>query len=350
MSWAGKKVFLTGHTGFKGAWLALWLRSKGASVSGYSLDVPTKPSLFEVAGIAKNMISQIGDVRDLEALQGAIRKCEPEVIFHLAAQSLVRDSYRDPLATYSTNVMGTANVLEASRSVPSLKAVVIITSDKCYQNMEWEKGYREGDPVGGYDPYSSSKGCAELVTAAYRNSFFSANHNAPQIASTRAGNVIGGGDWAADRLIPDVIRAWSSGKDVAIRNPKSIRPWQHVLEPLQGYLLLAEKMMAGAGFAEAWNFGPDDDGSLTVLEIVTNMGHVWGKKVAFAEVATDSLHEAKVLKLDSSKSRARLGWRPKLSISDALRLTVDWYRSFNRNENMREVTLQQIKSYEALTS
>ena len=345
--WSGKKVLITGHTGFKGSWLSLWLQKSNASVVGYALPPPTTPSLFEVARVAENMCSLEGDVRDLNLLQSVVSEHKPDIVIHMAAQALVRYSYESPVETYASNVMGTVNVLEAVRGYPGVRAVLNITSDKCYENREWVWGYRENDPMGGYDPYSSSKGCAELVTSAYRNSFFSNDDNDTVIASARAGNVIGGGDWASDRLIPDIMQAFMNNQAVAIRNPASIRPWQHVLEPLNGYLTLLEKMYeSGKQFGEAWNFGPDDTDAKPVSWIVERLADTWGNNAKFEFGAENQVHEAQYLKLDCSKSNSLLDWKTKLQLSDALGWIVEWYLSYQRDQDMREYTENEITRYE----
>lgn len=347
--WRGKRVLVTGHTGFKGGWLCLWLQSMGAEVTGYSLAAPSNPNLFEAANIAKGMTHITGDVLDLGHLQSAVSRHRPEIVFHMAAQALVRRSYAAPVETYATNVMGTVNVLETVRQTKGAKVVINITSDKCYENREWSRGYMESDPMGGHDPYSSSKGCAELVTAAYRNSFFNpvryADHGVA-VASARAGNVIGGGDWAEDRLVPDIIRAFMQSKPVQIRNPNAIRPWQHVLEPLSGYLLLAEKLwLEGGKWCEAWNFGPDDSDAKPVSWIADHLTSMWGNGAAWARSGESPLHEAHYLKLDSSKARERLGWWPALGLDQALRFTVDWYKVHAQGGDLRAITHRQIDDY-----
>lgn len=352
--WRGRRIFLTGHTGFKGSWLSLWLQDLGAEVSGYALAPPSDPNLFTLAQVERGMQSQIGDVCDLATLSKALQQAQPEVVLHLAAQPLVRASYDDPVATYATNVMGTVHLLEAVRQTPSVRAVVNVTTDKCYENREWDWGYRESDALGGYDPYSNSKGASELVTAAYRNSFFNpAQHkrHGVALASARAGNVIGGGDWAADRLVPDMLGALQSGTPARIRNPHAIRPWQHVLEPLRGYLLLAERLYTeGPTFAEAWNFGPLDEDARPVGWIAEELIRLWGHQAAWVADAGEHPHEAHYLKLDISKARARLPWMPLLRLSDALRLTVDWARLQQDGADMRAATLSQIRGYQALAT
>ncbi len=347
--WRGKKVFLTGHTGFKGSWLSLWLQQMGAQVTGYALQPPTDPSLFEVANVAQGMTSIIGDIRDGESLAKAMRDATPDIVIHMAAQPLVRYSYVNPVETYSTNVMGTVHLLEAVRQTPSVCAVVNVTSDKCYDNKEWVWGYRENEPMGGFDPYSNSKGCAELVASAYRNSFFNPakyNEHKVALASVRAGNVIGGGDWAADRLIPDILRAISDGKPVVIRSPHAIRPWQHVLEPLSGYLLLAGKLYTqGVDYAEGWNFGPNDEDARPVQWIVERLTEQWGDGASWQLDGGDHPHEAHYLKLDCSKARMRLDWQPRWHLGCTLEMIVAWQRAWLAKENMRSFTLKQIEQY-----
>lgn len=351
--WHGRRVFLTGHTGFKGSWLSLWLQSLGAELTGFALQSPTQPSLFEEAHIAGGMRSVIGDIRDLPALQGAMQAARPEVVIHMAAQPLVRYSYQNPVETYATNVMGTVHLLEAVRSAPGVKAVVNITTDKCYENREWVWGYRENEPMGGYDPYSNSKGCAELVSAAYRSSFFNASSHAQHgvaLATVRAGNVIGGGDWAQDRLIPDILAAFEQGKRVNIRNPHAIRPWQHVLEPLRGYLTLAERLFEhGPSYAEGWNFGPNDEDAKPVGWIVEHMAALWGNDAQWQIDTGEHPHEANYLKLDISKARSRLDWHPALRLNDALKLIIDWSKQRQAGADIRQLTLAQIDAYQTLT-
>ncbi len=348
--WSGRRVLVTGHTGFKGSWLSLWLHSLGAEVTGFALPPPTEPSLFEAARIGELVRHVEGDVRDLAALQKAVAEARPEVVFHLAAQPLVRLSYEEPVETYATNVMGTVHLLEAVRQASGVMAVVSITSDKCYENREWVWPYRESDPMGGHDPYSSSKGCAELVTAAWRSSYFA--HEGPLLASVRAGNVIGGGDWAADRLVPDLVRAFEAGLSPLIRSPDSVRPWQHVLEALGGYLLLAERLLAGErDFAEGWNFGPADEDARPVSWIVDRMRAAWGGGAADALPDTGARpHEAGLLRLDCSKARAALGWRPALRLEQALDWIVGWHKAVGAGEDARAVTLAQIADYSAASS
>lgn len=347
--WNGKRVFITGHTGFKGSWLSLWLSSLGANVTGYALAPPTQPSLFELCRIDKMITSVIGDVRDSEKLLEAMHAIQPEIIIHMAAQPLVRDSYRNPVDTYAINVMGTVNILEAVRHCQGVKAVVNVTTDKCYENKEWIWGYRENEPLGGYDPYSNSKACSELITASYRNSFFNPEDYAKHgvaIASARAGNVIGGGDWAADRLIPDCIHALIHKETVIIRNPKAIRPWQHVLEPLSGYLLLAQKLYEeGTSFGEGWNFGPDDNDVKPVEWIVQKMCKQWGEGAAFEVDRGVHPHEANYLKLDCSKAKMRLNWYPKWGLEYTLEKIIDWVQSYKEKADVRNICLQQIDDY-----
>jgi len=325
--WAGKVVLLTGHTGFKGSWLSLWLQSMGARVIGYALVPPTNPSLFEVAEVGKEMISIIGDIRDFDKLKATFSEHKPEIIIHMAAQPLVRYSYANPIETYSTNVMGTVHLLEAARLGNSVRAIVNVTTDKCYENREWAWGYRENEPMGGFDPYSNSKGCSELVTAAYRNSYFHPEkykEHGVALASGRAGNVIGGGDWAEDRLIPDIMRAITKGEPVNIRNPYAIRPWQHVLEPLSGYLVLAKKLYEeGSSYAESWNFGPNDEDAKPVQWIVDRLTNAWGEDASWVLDSGDHPHEAHYLKLDCSKAKTRLDWHPKWHLEEALGRIVD---------------------------
>ena len=348
--WNGKRVFLTGHTGFKGGWLALWLASKGAVVRGYSLAPYTSPSLFETARIGSLIEDLRGDIRDGERLDRAMTEFAPEVVFHMAAQPLVRYSYQDPIGTFETNVIGTARVLDAVRRTPSVRAVVSVTTDKCYENKEWLWGYRETDPLGGYDPYSSSKACAEIVSAAYRQSYFpidKLSEHGCAVATARAGNVIGGGDWSSDRLIPDLVRGFVEGKPALIRRPGAIRPWQHVLEPLHGYLLLAERLLTGQPrYATAFNFGPSEDDAQPVGWIVEKLVGFWGDGATWVLDPEPGVHEAGYLKLDASRARAELGWRPKLRLETALAWLVDWYKAHAAGADMQRLTLEQITSYE----
>lgn len=347
--WQNKRVFVTGHTGFKGSWLSLWLNSMGADVTGYALDPSTEPSLFKLAGIGNLVDSRIEDIRNLSRLKDVMQDSRPEIVIHMAAQPLVRESYRNPVETFEINVMGTVNLLEAVRGCESVRAVVNVTTDKCYENKEWVWGYRENDPMGGYDPYSSSKGCSELVTSAYRQSFFNTDSYARHrvaVASARAGNVIGGGDWAADRLIPDCIRSILSGKKILIRNPHAIRPWQHVLEPLSGYLTLAERLYKdGPRFAGAWNFGSDDKDARPVEWIVKRVCERWGNDASYEIDKGEHPHEAHYLKLDCSKAKAELPWHPRWDLETVIDSIVDWTRAFNEKQDMGEVCLNQIKDY-----
>jgi CDP-glucose 4,6-dehydratase len=347
--WRGKKVLVTGHTGFKGGWLSLWLQKMGAQVTGLSLPAPTTPSLFEMARVGTGMNSVMADIRDLAAVRDVFAQCQPEIVFHLAAQPLVRYSYTAPVETYATNVMGSVHVLEAIRLTPGVRAVVNITSDKCYENREWPWGYRENDPMGGYDPYSNSKGCAELVSAAYRNSYFNPAdypRHGVALATVRAGNVIGGGDWAADRLIPDILRAIEAGVPVNIRSPHAIRPWQHVLEPLDGYLSLAEKLYSeGCTYAEGWNFGPADDDAKPVQWIVEHLTRAWGEGASWQLDPQPQPHEAHYLKLDCSKARLQLGWQPRWNLARALQSIIDWHKGYLAEESMRDLSVRQINDY-----
>lgn len=345
--WRGRSVFLTGHTGFKGAWLSLWLQSLGARVAGFALAPDTSPNLFESAGVAPGMRSLEGNLCERAGLEQAVREQAPEIVFHLAAQSLVRRSYREPADTFAINVQGTVNLLEAVRAANSVRAVVVVTSDKCYENREWAWGYRENDPMGGHDPYSASKGCAELVTAAYRRSFLA--EQGVHVASVRAGNVIGGGDWAEDRLVPDLMRAFSAGQPVHIRYPGATRPWQHVLEPLHGYLLLAQRLAEGGDrFARGWNFGPDPSGCWPVRDVVAAMVRRWGEGARWTSDTAAAAHEATMLRLDSALAQTELGWRAHLDLSEALEWTLDWYRAYYRGgEDMRSLTFGQIRRFMA---
>jgi CDP-glucose 4,6-dehydratase len=348
--WRGRRVLVTGHTGFKGSWLSLWLQRMGASVAGYALAPPTSPSLFEGAGVAEGMESVIGDLRDRERLERALRGSRPEVVLHLAAQSLVRTSYADPVATYETNVMGTVHVLDAARRLEGLRAVVIVSSDKCYQPDPGARGHREGDALGGADPYSSSKAAVELVVAAYRRSFFGGAGGAGlAVASARAGNALGGGDWADDRLLPDLVRSFARGVPAFIRNPDAVRPFQHVLEPLSGYLVLAQRLHAdGPAFAEAWNFGPRTEDVHPVRWVADRVAGYWGGGAAWLPDRGPHPHESRALWLDSDKARTRLGWSPRWSLDVALTRSVAWYRACRSNvtvEDVREATLADIDAY-----
>jgi CDP-glucose 4,6-dehydratase len=344
--WRGRRVLLTGHTGFKGSWLALWLEQLGAEVYGFADRVPTTPSLFERARIGDGLRSLEGDVRDRAAVDRAIAESAPELVIHMAAQSLVARSFENPSDTYATNVMGTVHVLDAARRAEGVRVVVNVTSDKCYENREWVWAYREDEPMGGYDPYSSSKGCAELVTAAFRSSF-GAGDDAPAIASARAGNVIGGGDWARDRLIPDVMGAALDGRPAIIRNPDAIRPWQHVLNPLSGYLVLAQSLWESKANAEAWNFGPDDADARPVRWIVERLAQVWGEPIDWQPLEGEKPHEAHHLKVDSSKARARLRWEPAWNLADSLASIGSFYRDLRANADLRRHALDQIAAFQA---
>lgn len=341
--WKGKRVFITGHTGFKGSWLALWLQRMGATLTGYALAPASSPNLFEVADVAQGMKSILGDIRDLDVLQNAIAVSQPEIVFHLAAQALVGEGYRDPLGTFSTNVQGTANLLEAVRETPGIKAVIVVTSDKCYDNKEWPWPYREHEALGGHDPYSSSKACAELVTAAYRQSFLIEAGIA--VATARAGNVFGGGDWSANRLIPDLLAAFSQSQAAQLRRPTSVRPWQHVLEPLAGYLLLAEHLCTNPAANTAWNFGPSEQDCLPAGTIADRLAGLWGVDAAWEQEAHTFPHEAGLLRLDSSLARHQLGWRSRWPLDTALAATISWHKTWLTVSNMREYTLGQIENF-----
>ena len=344
--WQGKKVFLTGHTGFKGGWLTLWLNSLGAKVHGYALKPPTLTNLFTVANVNSSLASStIADIRDAASLEQSMKQAQPDIVIHMAAQPLVRQSYIDPVETYSTNVMGTVNLLEAVRKTPSVKAVVNVTTDKCYENREWVWPYREGEAMGGYDPYSSSKGCSELITAAYRRSYLAEAGVA--VASARAGNVIGGGDWAVDRLIPDILRAIGEGRPVVIRNPHATRPWQHVLEPLSGYMQLAQKLYEGGlAYAEGWNFGPNSDDAQPVQWIVEQLIQQWGDGANWQLDDAEHPHEAHYLKLDCSNAQARLGWKPQWGLAQALNHITAWHKAHQHGDNMQEFSLKQIADFQ----
>ncbi len=346
--WRGKRVLVTGHTGFKGSWLTMWLQRLGADVCGLSLTPPSDPSMFERAQVGAGMLDMRGDICDPEAVRKAFDAHQPEILFHLAAQPLVRLSYSDPVTTYATNVMGTVHVLEAARAVGSLRSIVVVTSDKCYENREWHWGYRENDPLGGHDPYSSSKACTEIVTSAYRRSFFGNSPTPVGIASVRAGNVIGGGDWAADRIVPDILRALQRGETILVRNPSAIRPWQHVLEPLRGYLEVARRSYESpADWSEGWNFGPSEEDARPVEELVERAIVLWGEGSWYAPADRRAVHEARRLKLDCSLAHERLGWRPRLNLDGALRLTVEWHRAEQSGLDMRDFTWRQIDEYQS---
>ena len=350
--WQGRRVFLTGHTGFKGGWLSLWLAGRGAQIRGYALNPENEPNLFTAASVASVLDDVRGDIRDYAKLEASMTEFRPEVVFHLAAQPLVRRSYADPLGTYATNVMGTAHVLEAIRKTPSVRAVVCITTDKCYENREWVWPYRETDPLGGHDPYASSKACAELVSAAYRSSFFPIDRlheHHVALATARAGNVIGGGDWSEDRLVPDLLRGFQAKHPVLIRRPKAIRPWQHVLEPLHGYMKLAEHLLAKPEeFASSFNFGPGDEDAWPVELIANAIAKMWGEGASWVRDADLSVHEAHTLRLDASKARTELGWQPRLKIETALEWTMAWYRAWQQGADMLQKTRAQISVYEEL--
>ena len=344
--WRGKRVFLTGHTGFKGGWLSLWLQHLGAKVQGYALAPEGRHALFVEARVAEGMGSTIGDIRDLAALKAAIHAFVPDIVIHMAAQPLVRLSYSQPVETYAINVMGTVHLLEAVRENPSVRAVINVTTDKCYENREWAWGYREDEPMGGHDPYSNSKGCAELVSSAYRRSFFA--NGGPALATARAGNVIGGGDWATDRLVPDILRAFEKGQPVVIRNPHSTRPWQHVLEPLSGYLVLAQCLWnGGEAFAGGWNLGPRDEDARAVQWIVERLVRLWGDGARWQLDGREHPHEANYLKLDISKARAALAWQPRWSLSETLDHIVTWHRAWLAGDDVRALCLHQIDQYSA---
>ena len=341
--WRGRRVLVTGHSGFKGSWLSLWLAHMGAEVTGVSVSVPTEPSLFELARVGELVESVEADVRDAAAVEEAMRRARPEVVLHLAAQPLVRASFRDPRTTYEVNVMGTVNVLEAVRRDGGVHAVVNVTSDKCYENREWEWAYREDEPMGGWDPYSSSKGASELVTSAYRRSFFA--DGGARIASARAGNVIGGGDWGEDRLIPDLMRAALAGETVEIRNPGATRPWQHVLNPLSGYLVLAQALWEDPEAATAWNFGPSQEDARPVGWIVERLAERWPGGLSWHHDEGEHPHEAHYLKVDSSRARARLGWAPRWDLGQALASIVEWYGALRDGEDLRAVTVAQLEAF-----
>jgi CDP-glucose 4,6-dehydratase len=344
--WQGRRVLLTGHTGFKGSWMSLWLQSLGAKLRGVALAPPTSPSLFDAAHVATGMEHRIADIRDSAAVQSQLLDFQPEIVIHMAAQSLVRLSYQQPIETYATNVMGTIHVLEAARHSGCVRAIVNVTTDKCYENLERTAGYREDEPMGGRDPYSSSKGCAELVSSAWRRSFFSAAGIA--MATARAGNVIGGGDWATDRLVPDILRALQSGQPPLIRNPDAIRPWQHVLEPLSGYLVLAERLFEqGQAYAEGWNFGPSDDDARPVRWIVERLCKAWGSDGSWNLQAGEHPHEAGYLRLDISKARQRLQWAPRWDLDAALVYIANWHRAWRDGADVRALCINQISEFNA---
>ena len=350
-TWQGRAVFVTGHTGFKGSWLALWLAGMGARVYGFALDPATKTSLFEEAGVAQQLAGDTrADLADRTALQAALQEAQPSVVLHLAAQALVRPGYADPVGTFATNVMGTAHLLDAVRSVDSVQAVIVVTTDKVYGNNEWIFPYREGDALGGHDPYSASKAAAEIVVASYRASFFGADRHGARIATARAGNVIGGGDWSPERLVPDCLQAFAAGAPVRLRYPQAVRPWQHVLEPLGGYLALAERLLAADGdaAAKAWNFGPEVGGDATVGAVTEALARRWGGK-ASVECPEGELHphEAGLLRLDITQARVELGWRPRWSLAQALDATVDWFQGWEHGGDAAALCRAQIASYQA---
>lgn len=351
--WRGRKVLVTGHTGFKGSWLSLWLESLGAEIVGYSLPPPTQPNLFDLARVGAGMCSTIGDVRDRECLSHFIHRHEPSVIFHLAAQSLVRRSYAEPVETYATNIMGTVHLLESAREAPFIKAIVVVTSDKCYENSPESRPFQETDRLGGRDPYSSSKAAAELVTSAFRVSFFAqvVADRKIGIASVRAGNVIGGGDWSPDRLIPDAMRAALEKRQLRIRNPHAIRPWQHVLDPLSGYLMLAEKLCSDPPrFSDSWNFGPELSETLPVSELLNRLQALWGHEIPWHTDTGPHLHEEASLRLNCHKARTVLGWKSQWNLHDALAKTVEWYKAFSANRDLQSFTLDQIRMYQSSNS
>ena len=342
--WLGRRVYITGHTGFKGGWLSIWLNQLGARVKGYSKEPPTIPSIYDEANVVELVESEIGDIRDRAKVIASINEFQPEVVIHMAAQPLVRFSYRSPIETYEVNVMGTAHVLEAAKACESVRSVVCITTDKCYENKEWLWAYRENDPMGGHDPYSSSKGCAELLISSYRRSFF--KESGVGLASARAGNVIGGGDWASDRLIPDILRALEKGEPVVIRSPNAIRPWQHVLEPLNGYLMLAERLFnEPLDYAGAWNFGPNEDDAMPVSWILNAIIDLWPDSKWCLDPNIDQPHEANYLKLDISKAKGLLGWRPVWSLNETIPNIVRWHRSWLNGENMQIKTVEEINKF-----
>ncbi|RPH37079.1 MAG: CDP-glucose 4,6-dehydratase [Chloroflexi bacterium] len=343
-----RAVLVTGHTGFKGGWLALWLAGLGARVHGYALDPPTKPSLFEVAGVGDVLASDTrADLRDLAALTKSLKEVDPEVVFHLAAQPLVSEGYRDPLGTIATNVVGTANVLEAVRTTPSVRAVVVVATDKVYENRETGHAFSESDPLGGHDPYSASKAATEIIVESYRSSFFGPDAHPARIASARAGNVIGGGDWADHRLVPDCLRAFADGEPVHLRRPDAVRPWQHVLAPLAGYLALADHLLGDGGetFARAWNFGPDDGDYQTVREVADRVAALWGSSATVINDAEPPWDEADLLRLDSTRARAELGWRPRWSLAETIEQTVSWHRAWLRGDDMSALSAAQIAAH-----
>lgn len=343
--WAGRRVFLIGHSGFKGGWLALWLSELGAEVYGYSLAPNTTPALHDQARLAERVSGEFADICDADRLASSLVAFRPEIVLHLAAQPLVRESYRTPAQTYATNVMGTVNVLEAVRQCDSVHAVLVVTTDKCYENREWLWPYREQDALGGHDPYSSSKACVELLCASWRESFL--KDQGVALATARAGNVIGGGDWSADRLLPDILRAWDAGESLTLRYPGAVRPWQHVLDPLQGYLMLAQALIEqGQAVAQAWNFGPDSEGTATVGEVVETMARLWPGEARWAVEPSAQPHEAGLLTLDSSMARQRLGWRPSWGLEQALQRTLQWHCAWREGQDMQQFCRAQIADHE----
>jgi len=350
--WKNKKVLVTGHTGFKGSWLSIWLQKLGANVVGFSKSIPTKPSLYELAHVKDGMVSIIGNVNDLNKLTEVINEQKPGIIIHMAAQSLVQESYKNPIETYTTNVIGTVNIMHVIRSVDSVRVLINVTSDKCYENKNLERGYNENDPMGGFDPYSSSKGCAELVTSSFRNSFFNSveyQKHRTAIASVRAGNVIGGGDWAENRIVPDIIKGIIGNSVVKIRNPNAIRPWQFVLEPLSGYLLLAEKLWNnGEKFSESWNFGPDYNDITTVSDLIKKISHLWITEIKLEYNKEGFNHESNILKLDCTKAKQKLGWQPKTNLDLGLKYLVEWYKEYELGNDMKIITENQIREFSEL--
>jgi CDP-glucose 4,6-dehydratase len=343
--WHGKNVLVTGHTGFKGSWLSIWLQSLGANLIGFSLEPPTQPNLFDITQISTRMKSIIGDIRNFELLEIILRKYQPEIIIHMAAQPLVNFSYQEPLITYSTNVIGTINLLEAARFTDSVKVIVNVTSDKCYQNQELDRGYHEEDNLGGYDPYSSSKACSELVTQAYSYSYL--KNRGVNIATARAGNVIGGGDWGKDRLVPDVVNACIKKQNISLRYPNALRPWQHVLEPLNGYLTLAKQLYESSpSFMQAWNFGPNEDQDKTVSWLTDTVIKYWGSEIKWIQNTSGLKHETNFLRLNSTKAKQSMGWKSQWNIETALAKTVEWYQSYFKEENMKNITLAQIDEFQ----
>ena len=347
--WKNKKILITGHTGFKGSWLTVWLKKLGSDIIGFSKSVPTTPSLYEILNIENDITSVIGDIQDYELVKETINKYEPEIVFHMAAQSLVIKSYSDPIETFSTNVMGTVNLLYAIKETKKPNVVVNVTSDKCYQNNESLKGYSEDDPMGGHDPYSSSKGCAELITKSFRNSFFNSDDGKQiALASVRAGNVIGGGDWAENRLIPDIIRAIKNKESVKIRNPNALRPWQHVLDPLNGYMILAEKLWEEQNkYSEGWNFGPDKNEIKSVSWIIEKFNEFWKNKIDWT-IDKNELHEANNLILNCQKAKTKLGWNPKVDMETTIKWTIEWYERYFDKEDMKKITEEQIEKFHNL--